>query len=474
MLAKVNQTNLQSLKRLNFGIFGYVPQAQQDRVHRSRAKVIVISGGEGSGKSKVTAEEIAGRYGTWRRVLLVAYKFGSEHNESDYLFESLSSIGAVSSYSCPKSSAIELVTRDGAIVESVSTAGDGERAVSGTGKSYDIIVMCEAGKQPYAVFLACLLRISRTDGLLILSGTIEKSEPWFPDVVTRLQAPNELNAEVVIIPTWDNLVLYPLGRDDPKIKAVEKELGKDLFLERCAGKPSVPAALIFKEFSHLTHVFEWCKYDESVPVQVAVDPGYSGSHYSVNFIQEHPRAWTRQFAPFLPDASLTDVFVIGDLFLDHTTHEEVIKLCKEREPYKTWYPRITGGVGDVVMKTHPMADRAPVDVWLEKGGLFLRGQLVGIDDGINRHHTFLLEPDTGKPRLFFNPQCTGAPHEYAHWKRKEVGEGMYGDPEDKNCDAMKAIQYYLIDRFGRVDRAPRPPHAKSRSQRDEIAQRLYG
>lgn len=436
-------------KRLNFQAVGYQPQPAQLPVHESAAPVLVISGGEGSGKSKVTAAEIAGRYGRWSRVLFVCYKAESAENESDYLYQFLSKIGAVRSYSKPKSGNIEIVTREGAVVESVSTHAESERAVSGTGKDYDIIAMLEAGKQKYSVFLACLLRISRTGGLLILSGTIEKSEPWFADLVNRLKGPNEIGAQVIVIPTWENRILYPGGRDDPKIKAIEKELSTipGLFMERCAGEPSPQAGLIFKEFSFLTHVFEWCQFDPALPVQVAVDPGYSGSHYSVNFIQEHARPYTRQFYADLPEASLTDVWVIGDLYLDHAAHEEVVKVCKTL-PY---WGNVKAGVGDVIMKTHPMADRAPVDVWNEKAGVFLRGQLVGVDDGIDRHHTFLKEPDTGFPRLFYNPSCVGAPREYGHWRRKEIGENLFGEAETKNCDAMKAIQYYLIDRFGRVD-----------------------
>ena len=439
----------------------YQPLPLQAPIHNSRASVLVISGGEGSGKSCVTAAEIAARYWSWSRVLFACYKAESATNEADYLHNYLSALGVVKSYSKPKAGNIEIITKSGAVVESVSTHSEGERAVSGTGKSYDIIAMLEAGKQKYQVFQSCLLRISRTGGLLIVSGTIEKSEPWFPDVIRRLSGPNSIGAEVHILPTWANTVLYPGGRQDPKILAIEKELSSTpgLFEERCAGKPAPLSSLIFKEFSFPTHVFDWCKYDPALPVEVAVDPGYSGSHYSVNFIQTHPRAYTRQFLDTLPDASLTDVYVIGDLFLDHAVHEEVIAQCK----LLPWWSGVKGGVGDVVMKTHPMADRAPIDVWTQKAGIFLRGQLVGISDGIDRHHTFLREPQTGQPRLFFNPSCQGAPREYGRWKRKEIGENLYGDPEDKNCDAMKAIQYYLIDKFGRVDVVPRKPAPPQRS-----------
>ena len=267
----MDTARLQSLKQFNAVAMDYAAWPVQQAVHDSTAAVILISGGEGSGKSRVTASEIALRYGTWRRVLLVGYKATSPSNEADELYADLKRIDAVAEYRKPRGGDVELTTRDGAIVESITTYSEGERAVSGTGKSYDIIAMLEAGKQTYAVFQACLLRASRTGGLLILSGTIEKSEPWFPDLITRLQGPNELGAEVFPMPTWENRTLYPGGRDDPKILKLEGELGEDLFLERCAGKPAPLHSLVFKEFGFLTHVFDWCLYDPNQTVEAWVD-----------------------------------------------------------------------------------------------------------------------------------------------------------------------------------------------------------
>lgn len=464
----MNQNRLLEFKQFNFDLMGYVPNETQIPVHDSTASVLLVNGGEGSGKSFVTSAEVASRYGRWKRVLFAAYKAESASNESDYLYDLLNRIGAVVNYSKPKTGNIEIKCKNGAIVESVTTHAEAERAISGTGKSYDIIAMLEAGKQKYSVFLACLLRISRTGGLLILSGTVEQSEVWYPDLIRKLQEDEQrrkdMNAQVVILPTWGNKKLYPLGRDDPKIKLLEKELTPELFAERLAGIPSPPEGLVIKGFSYLTHVFEWVKFNPKYPVEVAIDPGWSGSHYSVSFIQEFPRIYTRQFYPELPDSNRMDVFVIADLYLNYTTHEDIIEVAKNLECWQN----VSGGVGDVIMKTHPQADRAPIDVWKEKGGIFLRAQPVSVDDNVDRHKTFIKDPatmghdpithlpdyNTGYPRIFFNPSCKGIV-EYGLWKKKVVGEGLYGKPDDKYCDFTKAIGYYLIDRFGRVEKMVR-------------------
>ncbi len=506
----LNYGILNALKNLNFTRVGYTPQPAQMLAHETPASFILISGGEGSGKSITTAAEILARYPTWRRVLFVVYKYESAVNESDYLYEFLNSIGAVASYSKPKAGKIELITRDCALVESVSTAEQGERAVSGTGRGYDIIAMLEAGKQSYSVFLACLLRISRTGGLLMLSGTIERSEAWYPDLITRLQgdAAKALDAQVVIIPTWENRVLYPLGREDPKIKLLEANLPPDVFAERLGARPSPPAGLVFKEFSFLTHVQERIVFDPTLPVTLWIDPGYSGSHYAVLATQEHQHgelglglssrrakgeaggvgssdksrdinisppsekvvlADQSRVALESPEISqyfeqqrvlravkplehsVSDVWVIDEVYADHAVHEEVIEECKKRE----WWGKVEGLVGDIVMKTHPQAGRAPAEIWQEKAGLYVRGQRVLVENGIDRQRTFLKDPSSGEPRIYFNPRCRGATVEYTRWKRKEIGEGNYGEPEKGNCDALKAISYGLVDKYGLVDRVQR-------------------
>ncbi len=413
-------------------------------MHLARERVLLISGGEGSGKSLVTAAEIVARLGTWRLCYLVAPKYDSAHKEFDYIVDMLQRIGALTSagISRPRNGKAFLTTRDGARLETISSE-DGTKSITGTGESPDLLAMVEAGKQSYDIYLACRARISRSRGTLIMSGTIEQSERWYPELTTCWQADNPEHARSFIIPTWSNTVLYPGGESDPEIVQLRIDYPHDQFLERFGAVPCPPSNLVFKEFSHLTHVFDWCAYDNTKPTEIWIDPGYSGSHYAVEFVQFHPRAETCKHIE-LPDVSLTDVWVIGELYLDHAVHEEVVQQA-QMLPY---WSSVKSAVGDVVMQTHPMAGESPASVWQARAGLYPRGQRVLIADGINRHGAFLRDPGSGSPRLFFNPSCKGALHEYGSWKRKRVGEGLYSDPEDKNCDALKAINYGLIDRFG--------------------------
>lgn len=433
---KINPLKLAELKRINLDAAQYTPLEIQKPIIEYSKSPILVSGGEGSGKSHLTAALIAARYGLWQLVHLVTPKYDSAHKEADYLYAMLKQFGAVATYSKPRTGKLLLKTRDGAQVESISTESEGARAVTGTGDSPDIIAMVEAGKQSYDVFLACLTRITRSHGLLILSGTIEEGERWYPELITRWQADNPEGGKTFIVPTWANTKLYPGGRDDPAIKMLEGTLTPEKFAERLAAVPCVASDLVIKEFSFLNHVRADVEYDPRRPTELWIDPGYSGSHYAVLVVQfPTPR----------------DVWVVDEIYTDHATTQEVIAEAKNRD----WWGYTLTGVGDIATKQHA-AMPSVWEVWND-AGVPLRTNRVAIAEGIELHRTFLKPPDGSPARLLFNPKCRGVFSEYGAWKRKRITDLVYGEPSDKHCDALKAINYGLFDRFGALGEKKESP-----------------
>lgn len=425
----------------------YMPQSAQAPVHQAQTNLIVVNGGEGSGKSNVTAAEIAGRYGLWDLVHFVCYKYESATNEGDYLAEYLRRIGALANYARPKQGKLQIVTRSGGVVESVSTEKEGEQAVTGTGKSPDIIAMIEAGKQTYAVFLACLVRISRKGGLFIISGTVENSEPWYPELINSVKGDNQLGATLVTIPAWENHILYPGGRDDPKIKLLEATLPADKFKERIAGETVPLSGLVFKEFAHLSHVKHapyWTSDKDWIdaPVELAIDPGYAGA-YAVCALQ-----WRGDL-----------VHQIDEVYYQYRVAEDVIDECMDRP----WWHLVSGAVMDVAGRQHvglTKEEQTHKQIWSQRArlkdgrALPIRDNRVGIAAGITRHRTFLINPFGGKPRLFHDPRCKQTIREYGQYKYKDLVDGKPVDetPIDANNHAMKALAYWLYDKFGAVDK----------------------
>jgi hypothetical protein len=445
---------LDDLKFANLAAAGYVPLPIQEQIHRANERVLLISGGEGSGKSLVTAAEIVSRHTMWRLVYLVGPQYAQAHKEIDYCYEMLMRIGAASpaGFSRPRAGKATLTTRDGARIETQSSE-DGAKAVTGTGESPDILAMVEAGKQSYEIFLACRGRVARSRGLLILSGTIEQSERWYPELVNRWQTDNPEGGRSFIIPTWANTALYPGGEDDPEILALKATYPSDRYLERFGAVPCPPSDAVIKEFSFVDHVSERVQFDPSQSVELWIDPGYSGSHYAVEVVQfPSPR----------------DVNIVDEIYADHSITQEIIDAAR----LKPWWnavqkksDRRSGGVIDIAAKAHA----AMPSVWQtwDAAGVSLRMQRVEVEDGVAVHRAMLKPPEGGPPRLMFNPGCKGAFAEYGAWKRRNAG-GALLEPDTRNCDAMKAIHYGLVDRFGVLGR----DHAERRAipvERDPFA-----
>ncbi|MCL4395194.1 MAG: hypothetical protein M1482_10400 [Chloroflexi bacterium] len=425
---------LDDLKQLNLAAAGYVPLPIQEQIHRASERVLLISGGEGSGKSLVTAAEIVSRLLTWQLVYLVGPQYAQAHKEIDYCYEMLARMEAATpaGFSRPRAGKATLTTRAGWRIETLSSE-EGPKAVTGTGESPDILAMVEAGKQSYEIFLACRARVARSRGLLILSGTIEQSQRWYPELVNRWQADNPEGGRSFIIPTWANTALYPGGEADPEILALKATYPPDRFLERFGAVPCPPGDAVIKEFSFVDHVDERVEFDPAQSVELWIDPGYSGSHYAVEVVQfPSPR----------------DVNVIDEIYADHSITQEIIDAAR----LKPWWnavpkkaDRRSAGVIDIAAKAHA----AMPSVWQtwDAAGISLGMKSVEVEEGVAVHRAMLKPPAGGPPRLMFNPCCKGAFSEYASWKRRSVGDALL-EPDTRNCDAMKALHYGLVDRFG--------------------------
>ena len=264
---------------------------------------------------------------------------------------------------------------------------------------------------------------------------------WFAECYERWQAPNPEDAESFSMPTWSNTASYPGGRQDPEIIALENTFPPDKFQERFGAIPCPPSTLVFKEFSFSEHVADYVEYNKDLPVSLAVDPGYSPGKYAVLALQTHDEANGPE-----------QVWVVDEIYASEMTGPEVVALALKRP----WWGNVVGGVMDVAGRQH-QAMKSQQEVWRELAGIYLRSQPVPILDGIARHRTFLRDPATGKPRLLHAPAVVGMLKEYRKYQRpKDVeGHAIRELPIDRDNHAMKAIAYWLYDRYGPVARKPR-------------------
>lgn len=175
--------------------------------------------------------------------------------------------------------------------------------------------------------------------------------------------------------------------------------------------------------------------DWSARVELAIDPGYAGA-YAVLALQWEPGL----------------VRVVDELYVTQQVAATVIRECRSRK----WWDRVTGGVIDIAGRQHH-AMPSQVEIWQAEAGIHLKFNRGGLLDGIARLRTYLEDPATGEPRIIFDPKCIMTIREFGKYQYRGGLEGrpIPEEPIDRDNHALKALSYWLVDRFGSTRRRRR-------------------
>ena len=313
-------------------------------------------------------------------------------------------------------------------------------------------IMAEAGQQPYEVFLKLMGRVSETNGFLLLSGTIEKGQAWYTDMFKRWQGENPLQARSFSLPTWSNTVVYPGGREDPKIKELEAEFPHDLFMERFGAVPRKLHGVVIPEFDYAKHVKHLVP-DPKLPVEIWVDPGQHC--YAVLFVQKYGLV----------------THVLDRIYARNRIVQDVIPEAMANPLWKLIKPEHAGVIDNAGKQHH--ANRSQVELWQEIGHVSLRSQYVPLKTTIETVRFRLRDVNPlHQPLVLFNDHMTSAKSpdglaldvlaEFELWKWpdriSDADSNKPINPVDRNNDAIKALGYGLVDHYGAyVERPLTPP-----------------
>lgn len=412
---------------------GYRPSPEQLTAHLDSARVKLIAGGERAGKSYSAAMELINRCDVPHGLYwIVGPTYELARPEYGYVAAALAEIGAIAGRpTWPSRGQCSLRTRWGTEI-STRSADD---PVTLAGLAPDGILMCEAAQHSYDVWLRLRGRIAEKRGWLWASGTFEGSRGWYADTFTRWQGDNPEGGRSFSLPSWSNLALYPGGRDDPEIRALEATYPADLFAERFGAVPCVPHTIVFREFAYGLHVGSGANLAQGLPVHLAIDPGYAGA-YAVLAIQVVGEI----------------VHVLDEVYVTGATAYDVIDECKRRD----WWGLVRDGVIDIAGRQHQGLP-SHVEIWREAAGVYLHSNRVGIADGIARLRTFLIDPASRDPRILFAPHCRHTFAEFGNYRYPEVVENRPAreEPIDADNHALKALSYWLYARYGAVTRGDR-------------------
>jgi hypothetical protein len=440
-------------KRKVFERIAYTPNEAQAAIHNDPSLVKLLAGGERAGKSRFGAAELIGNSPDGSLFWLVGPDYEQARPEFMYALEDAQRLQAVENVSMPAEGKLSMRLYGGIEIETKT----GEEAMKLAGKAPTGILMVEAAQQPYQNFLKLFARTAegraRGDGWLLLTGTFERALGWYPEFFKMFQGPNPFGGRSFSLPTWSNTAVFPGGREDPAIKAMESALPPDIFLERFGGEPAAPVGVVFPEFRHTVHVVpirfgdtQAAARDErdergwvlpkQAEVEVWIDPGYAGA-YAVLFV--------------VIDDGL--VFVVDEVYAKGQTAEQVILACQRK---RDLWARVKRGVIDIAGNQHQGME-SHVEIWQRSAGISLASDRLAIVDGIGLHRGFLVDPLTKVPRLFHDPKCVGAIAEYGRYRypNESPNRDERELPIDRDNHAMKAIAYGLFQRFGWVSRKTR-------------------
>lgn len=391
-----------------------------------------------SGKSYSSANDLFARLPEGKLYWLVAADYERTRAEFNYIIEAHEK--AKIKYRATKSIDPGEIENEMGIRIATKSAKDPRKLAM---EAPDGILGCEASQLDYETLLRMRGRVAEKRGWMLLSGTFEGSLGWYVDLFELGKTENDLDLKSFSLPTWSNKAIYPGGRTDPEILALENLGTKEWFDERFGGTPTPPQGLVHRDFRMNIHVGteQVFRFQPFLPVYIWVDPGYA-SAYSVLAAQK------------IDDETAV---VFDEIYERGLVTDDIITICQK----KSWWGNVKGGAIDIAAKQH-QAMTAPVEVWMKKGGVVLRNKKIRIQDGIERVNTSLkVNPITNKPGLYINARVKGLISELGgcpnpitnqsavyKWRTDSQGNVIGEVPDDKNNHSAKALAYGLIDMFG--------------------------
>lgn len=432
---------------------------------RTVPSVVQVIGGERAGKSQWTAYETVMLMPWCDLIFLCGLEYDNTRREFEYVEEALRKLGALKSVNKPRRAQWEMISATGCRIATLSFTR-GVDAIITTGLAPDLVVLCEAGLLDLEHFNAAYARVAEKRGAVIMAGTLKRAKPWYVALYRELQTDaNPYHGRSFSFPSWENQTVYPRGRADETIKAMEQALGDLVFRERFGAEPVPSPLLVFgHEFAYATHV-KHVDYDPDLPLWIAVDPGYAGA-YAVLIVQA---------------ASASDVRVIDEFYRQYATWDEAVAWLRER-PYvhqneKGRILNIERAVMDIAGTQHH-GDKSQVERWRDTTGINFLCQPVPIETGISRLRDFLRSPFNGKPRIAIAPRCEGLLWELTEgeqYPKDSAGNPVKEAPVDANNHARKALSYLLVNAFGVSDfsqpltvKPGANPFARAAAQRVEL------
>lgn len=441
-------------KKIVFDQVGYKPNPAQLAVHMDTTQTVFISGGVRGGKSYTVAAEALPHLLIPKQspyiVPLLGPTYKEPREEFGYIAEWLLDLGIINmrrDVRLPMDGPAELTIPSGDTNTYAATlriySADEARSIRAF--TAEAMIICEAGGISREAFDNAVGRVLSTDGFILASGTLERSERWYHNEIRNGQVPKP-TVRSFILPSWENLAVFPGGRQDPKILRAEALMSPEAFRIRVGAEPIKMEGLVIKNAS-FDVVDEDLEFNPEYPVELAVDPGHAGA-YAVEALQ----------------VIEGEIRVIDEVYVRLETTDEVVR----RVAAKPWWANVevsNPGVIDRAAKQHH-ADASVTERWFQYTSELdppkpiefdMSVETIPVDDGAEQLRLFIKSG-----RLRISPRCKGLLAEWEligppfepfspwHYKMNNDGE-LRGDKAVAGNDhASTALIYWLVQRYGYV------------------------
>ncbi|MDX9738732.1 MAG: hypothetical protein RBT53_11365, partial [Azonexus sp.] len=350
-------------------------QGNQRKVLISRARFKQVAGGWRAGKSVVSALAIFLDM-MWRVFVrgvrndlwgVLADTYGMATEEMRHLSRFLTEAGIHHDMKTPENQSWKLTVPGWGVEVRTLTASDVTKIAS---RPYRGIVMAEAAQTVEAAWVNARGRVTETRGWVLLSGTFEATKgPWYHQLAESWSKPGALG-EFYSLPTWENLVIYPGGREDPEILDAESSFPPAVFLEKFGGVPvkrSDIAMVGADERWQVRHRYPHLKtsYDPEQPVYLFSDPGIAHA-YAVFAVQFVGQGLDRRKMGAV-------AWVIDAIYRWNRSAQEIIAECAARP----WAPNVETIVMDFAARQRRAEGPPIIEQWA-KGWRELTGQALHI------------------------------------------------------------------------------------------------
>lgn len=267
----------------------YQPHRGQRRIHASPARHRVNDAGRRMGKSKLGGHELTVMAleayhlapmlhdtGKQKRIWIVGPNYDDAEREFRVLWNDVRRLelpmDKPGSYYTPGIGGQHILSLwDSAfLVETRSSA----HPDSLDGEGLDFVILAEAAKMKRSVWTK-YIRPAIADKR---GGTLWNSTPegknFFYEAWQRGQ--DELQTEWASWkqPSWLNNIIFPGGRQDPEILAMEQEMSREKFKQEIGAEFTEFVGRVFKDWDEEVHV-KRLEYDPSLPLYGAVDYGFT-------------------------------------------------------------------------------------------------------------------------------------------------------------------------------------------------------